>query len=224
MLNWAARYFPILRVLKSHLSDNDSLLEIGSGSIGIGKFRHAPFVGCDVSFASRPKAPMRPVLASATNLPFDDKSFDGVVVSDVLEHIPPDQRTFVIMEALRVARRIAIFGFPSGQKAFECDVKLAEAYGRSRHGKPAWLQEHMLYQPFPSEDLFQGVQNGWVVASFDNENVDFHSWVMRQEMYPWGFYGFMILLAVLPRLMERLLQRADREPCYRKILVVRRSG
>ncbi len=49
MLNWAARYFPIVRVLKQHLNGTDSLLEIGSGSVGVGKFYPAAFVGCDVS-------------------------------------------------------------------------------------------------------------------------------------------------------------------------------
>lgn len=222
MLNWAARYFPILRVLKPQLSDTDSLLEIGSGSVGIGKFRRAPFVGCDISFSFRPKLPMRPVLASATNLPFDDRSFDGVVVSDVLEHVPPEQRIFVIMEALRVARRIAIFGFPSGRKAFEYDVKLGEAYDRRRQDRPAWLQEHMQYQPFPTKDLFEELQHEWTVSNFDNENVVFHNWVMRQEMHRLRIYCFRILLAMLPRLMEYALRRADREPYYRKIVVVQR--
>jgi ubiquinone/menaquinone biosynthesis C-methylase UbiE len=165
---------------------------------------------------------MLAVRASAPNLPFGDRSFDGVVVSDVLEHVPPDLRILVIREGLRVARKIAIFGFPCGLKAFEYDVKLAEDYDRSGLERPAWLREHMQYQPFPTEDLFRGLQQEWTVTSFDNENVDFHNWVMRQEMHRWGFYGFMILLAALPRPMEYLLRRADREPYYRKIVVVRR--
>lgn len=222
MLHWAARYYPILRVLKPQLSETGSLLEIGSGSIGIGKFRRVPFVGCDIKFEFRPKAPMLPVVASATRLPFEDKSFDAVVASDVLEHVPPDQRALVIREALRVVRKIAIFGFPSGRTAFEYDVKLAEAYDRSRQDRPVWLQEHLQYQPFPTKDLFEELRHEWTVSSFDNENVGFHNWVMRQEMHRLGYYCFMILLAVLPRLMEYLLRRADREPYYRKIVVVQR--
>src|ERR1700690_3187476 len=140
MLNWAARYFPILRKLKPQLSKSDSLLEIGSGSIGIGKFYRAPFVGCEINFLLTPRPPMLPVMASATSLPFDDKSFAGVVVSDVLEHVPLDQRMTVIREAVRVARKIAIFGFPSGTTAHEYDVKLAKRYDRSPQGRPVWMQ------------------------------------------------------------------------------------
>ncbi len=46
MLNWAARYYPIIRILKTYgLYDSASLLEIGSESIGIGRFRKVPFIG-----------------------------------------------------------------------------------------------------------------------------------------------------------------------------------
>jgi len=223
MLNWAARYYPILRALNPHLSETGTLLEVGSGSIGIGKFRRAPFVGCDTNFQYRPKAPMVSVIGSGASLPFGDRSFDAVVASDVLEHVPPDQRMRVVREALRVVRRIAIFGFPSGDKAFEYDVRLAEAYDRRQLDRPVWLQEHLQYQPFPTEGLFEELQKEWTVTSFDNENVAFHNWVMRREMRRLGVYSFMVLLGVLPRLMEYLLKRADREPYYRKIVVLQRS-
>ena len=224
MLNWAARYFPIVRLLKPHLSETDSLLEIGSGSIGIGMFYHAPFVGCEINFLSVPNPPMLPVVASATSLPFEDRSFDGVVLSDVLEHVPPDQRMIVIREALRVARKVIIFGFPSGSKAFEYDVKLAEVYDRSRQDRPVWLQEHLRYQPFPTKELFEELKCEWAVSSFDNENVVFHNWVMQKEMHRTGIWFFRILLNMLPRQVESLLRHADREPYYRKIIVVERPS
>ena len=59
MLNRAARFFPILRQLKPQLPNGDSLLEVGSGSLGLGEFWKGPFVGCDVTFPSRPVKNMR---------------------------------------------------------------------------------------------------------------------------------------------------------------------
>ncbi len=219
MLNWAARYFPILRELKQQLDETDSILEIGSGSLGVGKFYRGSFVGCDVSFSYRPKPPMLPVVATAAELPFEDRSFDGVIVSDVLEHVPPDQRTAVVHEALRVMRKVAIFGFPCGPQAFEYDQRLADTYDRRQQEKPVWLQEHMQH-PFPTESLFEDLQQEWIVKSFGNESVDFHYWVMRKEMHRSWIYVFRILLAVLPRTVESLLRRADHGPYYRKIVVV----
>lgn len=223
MLNWAARYFPILRVLKQELGEAHSLLEIGSGSVGIGTFYRTPFVGCDVIFPWKPHGPMLPVQATATELPFKDHSFDAVVMSDVLEHIPPERRTAVVREALRVMRKVAIFGFPCGPHAFEYDQKLAEAYGRKRKDRPGWLEEHMLH-PFPTESLFEGLRDDWVVKAFGNESLDFHYWIMRKEMNRLWDYVFRIFLALLPGLVEYILRRADREPYYRKIVVVQKPS
>lgn len=222
MLNWATRYFPIVRALKPELPVGSSVLEIGSGPFGIGRFLGGSFVGCDIAFPVRPSHFMRPVVGSATELPFGDKSFDAVVLSDVLEHVPSDLRLCVVREGLRVMRKIAIFGFPSGSKALEYDLKLAEEYKRQGRDLPEWLEEHMRYQPFPTKELFDALSGEWEVSGFDNENVLFHKWVMRSEMSRLGLYSFGFFLAVLPRLAEYLLQCADRLPCYRKIMVVRR--
>ena len=93
MLNRAARFFPILRELKSLLPAGGALLEVGSGSLGLGEFWADPFVGCDVTFSSRPVKNMRAVRCSGHQLPFGDRAFDAVVVSDVMEHVPPPQRS-----------------------------------------------------------------------------------------------------------------------------------
>jgi SAM-dependent methyltransferase len=156
-------------------------------------------------------------------LPFENGSFDAVVASDVLEHVPPAYRMIVIQEALRVTRKLTIFGFPSGAAALESDKRLAEVYDRRGLARPTWLQEHIQHG-FPGEDLFDGLKSDSSVTSFGNENVQFHRWVMTREMSgPWG-RGFRILLSAVPRMAERVLLRADRQPFYRKIVVIQRRS
>lgn len=137
MLNWAARYYPILRSLDRHgLLLQGDILEIGSGPVGLGTFRKVAFTGCDLSFAAPAKWPMTQLVASAADLPVPDRSFDAVVASDVLEHIPPELRMAVIHEALRVARKVVIFGFPCGQLAHDSDRDLMATYEKKHMQVP----------------------------------------------------------------------------------------
>lgn len=222
MLNRAARFFPILRALRSKLAPGDSLLEVGSGSIGVGEFWNRNFIGCDVAFPSPPARNMLAVRCSGHQLPFADDSFDGVVVSDVMEHVPPGLRKEVIFEVLRVSRKIVVFGYPCGKAAFELDQRLYRDYQRRNTTPPIWLEEHMLHA-FPDEELFADLPQGWKQQIFPNESLRFHLWMMRTEMFrPWDF-ALRLLLRILPGVVERALRRADREPSYRKIFVLERE-
>jgi SAM-dependent methyltransferase len=176
-------------------------------------------VGCDVGFASRPVPNMRPVRCSGHQLPFQDRSFDAVVVSDVMEHVPPVERRQVIVEVLRVARKVVVFGYPCGPAAFELDRKLYRDYQSRNLAPPQWLEEHMLY-PFPDEDLLMELPEGWTRKVIPNESLRFHRWMMKTEMFRLSDYAFRLALRIVPGFVERLLHHANREPSYRKIFVL----
>lgn len=222
MLNRAARYFPLLRELKQYLASGDTVLEVGSGSLGMGEFSSHPFVGCDVSFTSRPKKPMIPVMCSGRRLPFRDGAFDAVVVSDVIEHVALDQRQGVIAEALRVAGKVAVFGYPCGPGALALDRKLRTDYQARKMSPPVWLEEHLRH-PFPDEHLFQPLPDGWNKRVFPNERLEFHYWMMRKEMRREWDYSFRLALLLMPGITGWLLRHADGEPSYRKIFVLTRQ-
>jgi hypothetical protein len=223
MLNWAARYFPILRVLKGRIPPGEMLLDIGSGSFGLAAFYRHRFVGCDLEFPQPPAPPMLPVRCSATALPFSSSSFAAVVVSDVLEHVPPELRTTVVQEALRVARKLVIFGFPSGPAAHDSDRNFDEFLKSRGMTPPGWLEEHMRH-PFPDRTLFEGLPREWSVESFGNEHLGFHNWVNRSELSRLRRGIFWILLTLVPHPAAALLRRADRPPYYRLLVVVTRKS
>lgn len=220
MLNRAARFFPILRELRSTLPQGGTLLEVGSGSLGLGEFWAASFVGCDIAFSSTPVKNMRAVRCSGHQLPFRDRAFDAIVLSDVMEHVPPGYRQQVVTEALRVAGKIVIFGYPCGPAAFELDQKLYRDYLSQDLKPPVWLEEHMLHA-FPDEDLFIELPAGWKKKrTIPNESLQFHYWMMRTEMFRLWNYCLRIALRIVPALVERCLRQADREPSYRKVFVL----
>ena len=164
---------------------------------------------------------MMAVRCSGARLPFADRSFDVVVLSDVLEHIPPDGRSAVVSEALRVSRSMAVFGYPCGPSAQALDQKLREQYLYRKKTPPIWLDEHMMY-PFPEAQLFSELPAGWKIRSMPNESLVFHNRMMQFEMSKPLNYLFRTGLLVAPRLIGKLLHRADREPCYRMIFVLSR--
>ncbi len=163
---------------------------------------------------------MKPIIGSATHLPFQAKEFDVVLASDVLEHIPPALRKTVIAECLRVARKLVIFGFPCGEQAWESDRALLETYIKANSSPPGWLTEHM-EASFPEPELLQQV-DGWQVEQVANESISFHAWLMRREMSRNFVRVSSRLMRWFPGLLEFLLKKADREPSYRQIFALRR--
>jgi hypothetical protein len=209
----------MLRVLKQHgFLKSGTVLEIGSGHFGIGAYRKVPFTGCDIDFPFKPRWPMTPLQASAADLPLADKSFDVVIASDVLEHVPPVLREKVIQEALRVACSLVIFGFPCGAAAHDSDKELKQFYLTHNGAVPGWLEEHM-QAAFPDPSLFQNI-SGWNVVQFSNENLKFHSWLVRRELNRWFVLITGRLARHAPWLVEPILRRVDHEPSYRQIFVL----
>jgi hypothetical protein len=165
---------------------------------------------------------MTPVVASATDLPFDDNSFDAVIASDVLEHVPPELRETVIQETLRVTRGLVIFCFPCGKPAHDADRSLRETYLSKHLEVPVWLEEHMLAS-FPDASLFDNLP-GWNVVQVGNESIRFHSWMMQRELNPSFVRNSMRFLRLAPWLLEVLLRLADGAPYYRQMFVLTRSA
>ena len=140
------RYRPVLPLIRKSRRDSGLLLDVGSGSVGLAFFLQRPVVSADVAFSSsdmgRFSSPIRPVRASATQLPFRDGAFRGVVSVDMLEHIPKQLRAQAIQELFRVSKDFVVIGFPYGDRSAAFDRRALEEEKR-RGVAPLWREEHV---------------------------------------------------------------------------------
>jgi len=182
MLNRLARYQPILRLIRKYRPS--SLIEIGSGSKGIGEFCSAKFVGVDIAFEGNAVPHINLVQASGAKLPFRDNSFEMAICMDVLEHVEPSSRGQVIQEALRVASRFVVIGFPAGNPAQDSDLKLIAWCKQKKASVPGWLDEHMRF-PFPEEaQVVSSLTPGLTFLHLGNENLWLHRIICKWELHP----------------------------------------
>ena len=82
---------------------------------------------------------------SALAMPFADNSFDIVLSSDVLEHIPKDDRTAFLKEISRVTKDLAVVANPFnllGVRAAE--ISANDFYKKMTGTDHRWLFEHLL--------------------------------------------------------------------------------
>ncbi len=129
------------RYLLDHLPEHGSVLEVGSGSGKILRTlaAHRPGLrvhGCDIAdWAPPPNIEFR---LMDGNIPYDDASFDAVLVVDVLEHVPDPEH--LVREILRVLRPegrfvgfVPIEGEPRSFYALYRKLLGQDLYVRTKH-------------------------------------------------------------------------------------------
>jgi hypothetical protein len=222
MLNQLWRYAPVLRWLRDEYG---SILEIGSGVDGISQFLRRPVVGLEIRFYAPPGEWLRPVCGTATDLPFEDRSMDTVLVMDTLEHIPPAMRARCLEEAMRVARRRIIVGGPMGPRARRADEKLAAYYRARALDVPDWLQEHLTERAPDTADVAGTLRlGGWNVRVTGNENAPVHLAIMRAETRRFWFRVFGRLRRHAPGLVEKIARVLRAPPYYSYLVIAERDA
>ena len=237
MLNQFIRYIhPTRFILENRLGN---ILEVGSGTQGIGPYIRKRFVGLDSDFRdyAGEKIPLHhymiPIRALAWQLPFRDETFDCVLCLDTIEHVEESRRNLVASELIRVSKQHVILGFPSGAKAFECDENFYKYLKRKRKKIPIWLEEH-IRNGFPPHSAISDmlVKNGFKCTSTQNDNVTFHyiNAILEQTKYififPYLIYKISLLSLLHMRsivLMEKIISIIDRGESYREILYISKN-
>lgn len=222
-----ARYLPIARDLKARFGKELSqqrILEVGSGDYGIARYLDLPVTGVDISFGNDLHPKLIPIKHEGYALPFEDQSFDIVVSTDMLEHVPPDQRLTSVSEMLRVARKIVYLAVPVGKLAEAQDKKFDELYYKYHGKRDRFLREHVEYGLPTIQDLQTMLSTALAthkraasVRHFKSYNLSIRSFEHRVYVTPalWAkaVFRFLHVFSVAPSLLSF-------GECYRAIFVI----
>lgn len=236
----ALRYLPMVeeiqklrptkaRRLAFRRADPISMLEIGSGGLGIAPYLKIPVTGVDVEF----KPPFYPwltrVIGKAEKLDFVDKSFDVVISSDMLEHLQPSKREKAIFEMMRVSKLGIIIGVPCGVEAAKHDEELRLQYIKIHKREFPFLKEQVEYGLPDITDIIRYINEAGKrldrkikLEVLGNENMTTRKFLMKGWMssnFLMNVFFRKILLLFIP--LFRLLERP---PYYRNIFFAEIMG
>lgn len=219
----AIRYLPVVSGIKS-LGENITVLEIGSGGLGIAPYLRRNVVGVDTQFHPPFHPLLKQVKGSAIHVPFGNNTYDVVISVDTLEHLKKEQRERAIGEMIRVAKKKVIIAVPSGKKSYEQD-KILDVLYKQRFGSSYIFLKEQIEYGLPEEEDFTRIIKSFARRKYGtyaltitgNENLKVRSFLMKGWMTKnrvKEFFFRKLLLLFIPFLTVR------KEPTYRKIFTL----
>lgn len=165
-----------------------SLMEVGVGDQLVANYikNNTSIAYTSVDFADDVGAD---VVASITELPFENNSFDAACAFEVLEHLPFEQFDRALAELARVARRHILISLPHFGPMISCSLKLP-------------FVPHMRFAikiPYPRQHAFNG-QHYWEIGkkgyptSLIREKLSEHG-IIRKDFIPFNspYHHFFVL-------------------------------
>lgn len=121
--------------------------------------------------------------SSGLSLPFQPKTFDVVVCTDVLEHVPQKDRERLIEELQRVTARILILGFPQHSPESKVAEEILSTWIRETSGSDySFLEEHRTYG-LPDAAEVRAILNKNPGKLLEASNANVHSWLPLMMSY-----------------------------------------
>jgi len=223
------RYGAIARAIRANLGPGrHRVLDVGDSSGYLQAFdADLHVVSADIVASAAPLPGLVLTIADGSRLPFRSRSFDAVVSSDALEHVPPDERALFVVELTRAARELVVLAAPFDTPGVAGAEELVRRYCLLAAGQPQeQLDEHAAHGlPMLDTTCATIEAEGLTVVNTGNGNL--FDWLLmmlvkqqlsaRPALAPLE-QGYDILYNFV------LSGRAQRAPFYRHVVVGSRHG
>jgi len=186
----SGRFLVMLKIIQG-LMDGEkhkkiSLLDVGGGSpymTSILKEVAIPHDLTTIDILPKPKGfSGKYIQGDATKMEFDDNTFDIVVSTDVLEHIPVERKKEFVQEAIRVAKEYIIIAAPFDTDGVDYAEHLTNDFNKKLFNEgQSWLEEHF-EQTKPILSAVESVveKNGLEYEVIGTNNL--YNWVLATHM------------------------------------------
>ncbi len=220
----ALRYLPAVDVLKKVKNEQNKILEVGSGDLGITPYYKKSVTGLDVEYGNRPSKLLKKIKFGGKNFPFGDNEFDVTVSVDNIEHLPASEREFFLKEILRVTKKEIILVAPCGRLSYEHDIKLRDLFYGIHKKRDKFLEDHKRNGLPEADDLISMLKtsadalnkNIKITKNEKSLNLKVRYFIMKCKISENVFLSvlYYAFLFVLP--LRRFLNYGN---CYRRIIV-----
>lgn len=121
--------------------------------------------------------------SSGMSLPFQSKTFDAVVCTDVLEHVPVNDRERLIQELQRVTNGVLILGFPQHSVESKVAEEILSTWIRETSGSDySFLEEHRTYG-LPDASAVRTILSKQPGKVLEAINANVYSWLPLMMSY-----------------------------------------
>ena len=223
------RYGTIARAVRSCLGPGrHQVLDVGESAGYLPLFDpNLDVIGVDIEVSAAPLEGAVRVLGDGRSLPFLDGSFDAVVSSDTLEHVPGDGRSAFLAELSRVSRDLVVVAAPFDTPGVAGAEELVRRFALLATGEPqVQLEEHRV-NVLPRLEETENVLREYGLSVISAGSGNLHDWLLMMLVkYQLGARpalkalvdGYDILYNAL------LAARNDVAPYYRHVVVGRPAG
>lgn len=220
----ALRYLPIVSEINNSGSQM-SILEVGSGGLGIAPYLGRKITGLDYKFYPPYHRLLKKVKGDVKEIPFENHTFDIVISVDMLEHLKSSDRFKALSEMFRVAREKVILAVPCGRQAYNQDKELDSFYKKKFGKSYTFLQEQLDYG-LPEGNMLENLiikiarktKKNINLSIYPNENLTLRKflmtgWISRNFVSNIIFRKLFLILIPIFRLINQ-------KPCYRQIFMI----